>query len=78
MCNNFIAACKHTASRNKTGFILYALHSPPLNSRVKNKTSLNFYSTICVITLENIKQNIVEICNLTAKIFNVDFVKPIL
>ena len=36
----FIAARKHNTKRNKTGFILYACDAPPLNSRVKNKTSL--------------------------------------
>ena len=30
------------AKRNKTGFILYAPDSPPLNSRVENKTSFKF------------------------------------
>ena len=34
----FVAARKHNTERNKTGFILYACDSHPLNSRVKNKT----------------------------------------
>ena len=45
LCNVFVAASKPTAQRNKTGFILYALNSPPLDSRVKNKTS--FISLSC-------------------------------
>ena len=34
--NVFVAASKHNNKRNKTGFILFASGSPPLNSRVKN------------------------------------------
>ena len=45
----FVAASKPKAKRNKTGFILYASNSPPLNSRAKNKSSFNFFSTIGLI-----------------------------
>ena len=38
----FIAASKPKAKKNKTGFILYASDSLPLNSRPKNKTSFQF------------------------------------
>ena len=40
--NVFFAANKLKAKRNKTGFILCAPDSPPLNSRVKNKISIEF------------------------------------
>ena len=40
--NVFVAVNKPNAERNKIGFILYAPDSPPLNSRVKNKTSFKF------------------------------------
>ena len=47
--------------RNKTGFILYALNSPPLNSRVKNKTSFEFlFYYMFPSAIKNIKQNIGE------------------
>ena len=35
----FVAARKHNTKRNKTSFILHACDSPPLNNRVKNKSS---------------------------------------
>ena len=38
----FVAASKPKRKRNKTGFILYALDSPPLNSCVKNKPRFEF------------------------------------
>ena len=38
----FGAASKPRAKSNKTGFILYASNSPPLNSRAKNKISFEF------------------------------------
>ena len=38
----FVAADKPKAKRNKTGFILDAFNSPPLNSRAKNKTIVRF------------------------------------
>ena len=63
--NVFVAASKPTAQRNKTGFILYALKSPPINSRIKNKTSFDFifYYIIyigLISPIKNIKQNIRE------------------
>ena len=38
----FFAATKPRAKRNKTGFISYSPEYPPLNSRVKDKTSFEF------------------------------------
>ena len=38
LCIVFVFGSKPTVLRNKTGFILYSLNSPPLNSQVKNKT----------------------------------------
>jgi len=38
----FVAASKPKAKRNKAGFILYALDSPPLNSCVKNTLRFEF------------------------------------
>ena len=60
--NVFVAASKHKAKRNNTGFILYALKfSTPLNSRVKNKISFNFFSTLGLIApIKIIKQNLGE------------------
>ena len=44
VCFVFVAARKHNTKRNKTGFILYACDTPPLNSRVKKrKHVLNFF-----------------------------------
>ena len=38
----FVAARKHNTKRNKTGFILYACDSPPLNSRVEKINKFEF------------------------------------
>ena len=49
----FVAARKLTTKRNKTGFILYSCDSPLLNSRVKNKTSLEFLFYIMFLLLQS-------------------------
>ena len=59
MCNIFVVAKKLTTLRNKTGFILYTLNSPPLKSRVKK--SVKFLGSIAPIkTRQNIGENIVQ------------------
>ena len=62
----FIAARKHNTKRNKTGFILYACDSPPLNRRVKK----NVFLRLCFI--KNIKQNMRE------NMYSIGFTKPAL
>ena len=58
MNNEFVAASKPKAKRNKTGFNLHAPDST-LNSRVKNKKVLNFFSMLGLITsIKKIYQNI--------------------
>ena len=60
MNKDFVAARNHNMKRNKTGFILHACDSPPLNSHVKRQV-LNFVSTLCFIaSSKNNKQNIWE------------------
>ena len=59
LLNNVIVAV------NKHNTILYSPDSPPLNSRVKNKTSLNFFSALewkasIRIIKQNIRENIVQ------------------
>ena len=57
----FVAATKPTAQRNKTDFISHSPDHPPLNSRIKIKQGLNFFSAIGLIaSIKNIKQNIGE------------------
>ena len=52
---------KHNTRRNKIGFILNACDYPPLNSRVKNKTSFEFlFYVVFYCVNQNIKQNIGE------------------
>jgi hypothetical protein len=47
--------------RKKNKLVLFFTVSPPLNSRVKKKHVLNFFSTIGLIApIKNIKQNIGE------------------
>ena len=56
--NVFVVANKPNTIRTKTGFILYASDSPPLNSRIKEQ-GLNFFSTLGLIaSIKNILQNI--------------------
>ena len=59
MYNLFVAASKTKAARNETGLIMYA--HPPINNRIKHKTSFEFLFFFWLIALiKNIKQNIGE------------------
>ena len=55
LINVFVAANKLNTKRNKTGFILYAPDSPPLNNRVKNKTCFEF---LFCVRFDSVMKNI--------------------
>ena len=58
----FVAARKHNTKRNKTGFIVKACDTPPLNSHVKNKTIFEFlfYGMFYCVNQKHFRQNIRE------------------
>ena len=56
----FVAASKPKAKRNKTGFILYASNSPPLNSLTK-KQVFNFLSTLGLMASKTLNKMLVKI-----------------
>ena len=79
----------HNTKRNKTGIILYACDSPPLNSRVKNETSFEFLFYVVLlrqsVPLSKIYEKILYSVSFTkpelkfcAQKFWFDFVKPLL